>query len=241
MIIGIQEGGLYRLKGKAEQALVHSSISPSELWHRRLAHIHYKALPVVSKVVSGLPELKDRGGLCKGCAKGKNVKNPFPSSDSRAKGILEIIHSDVCGPMTTSSLSGYVYFVTFIDDFSRKCWIYFLKAKDEVLSKFKEYKVMIEKHSEKSIKTLRSDNGGEFTSNEFNEICKKAGIKRELTSPYNPQQNGVAERKNRTIMEAVKAMIHDQDLADVSLGRSSTNNSVCTEQTPAPSNWKQNS
>jgi len=114
--IGLQEGGLYRLKGKAEQALVHSSISLSELWHRRLAHIHYKALPVVSKVVSGLPELKDRGGVCKGCAKGKNVKNPFPGSDSRAKGILEIIHSDVCGPMTTSSLSGYVYYVTFIDD-----------------------------------------------------------------------------------------------------------------------------
>ena len=63
--IGLQEGGLYRLKGKAEQTLVHSSISPSELWHRRLAHIHYKALPVVSKVVNGLPELKDKGGVCK--------------------------------------------------------------------------------------------------------------------------------------------------------------------------------
>ena len=87
-----------------------------------------------------------------------------------------------------------------------------MKAKDEVLSKFREYKVMIEKHSEKSIKILRSDNEGEFTSNEFSEICKKAGIKRELTSPYNPQQNGVAERKNRTIMEAIRAMIHDQDL-----------------------------
>ena len=80
------------------------------------------------------------------------------------------------------------------------------------MSKFKEFKAMIENHSEKCIKTLRSDNGGEFTSNEFSEICKKAGIKRELTSPYNPQQNGVAERKNKTIMEAVKAMMHDQDL-----------------------------
>ncbi len=115
------------MKRKAEQALVHSSISPSELWHRRLAHIHYKALPVVSKVVSGLPELKDQGGVCKGCAKGKNVKNPFPGSDSRAKGILEIIHLDVCGPMTTSSLSGYVYYVTFIDDYSRETWIYFFE------------------------------------------------------------------------------------------------------------------
>ena len=132
VVIGTQEGGLYRLKGKAEQAMVHSTVSPSELWHQRLAHIHYKALPVVSKVVNGLPDLKDsKEGVCRGCAKGKNVKNPFPGSDSRAKGILDIIHSDVCGPMSTTSLSGYVYYVIFIDDYSRKCWIYFLKAKDK--------------------------------------------------------------------------------------------------------------
>jgi len=81
-----------------------------------------------------------------------------------------------------------------------------------VLSKFKEFKALLENQSEKRIKTLRSDNGGEFTSSEFNDLCKKAGIKRELSTPYNPQQKGVAERKNRTIMEAVKAMLHDQDL-----------------------------
>jgi len=162
--------------------------------------------------VSGLLEIKEnREGVCGGCAKGKNVKNPFPSSDNKAKGILDIIHSDVCGPMAATSLSEYVYYVTFIDDFSRKCWIYFLKAKDEVLSKFKEFKALTENHSEKRIKTLRSDNVGEFTSGEFNDLCKEAGIKRELTT-YNPKQNGVAERKNRTIMEAVKAMLYDQDL-----------------------------
>jgi len=91
------------------------------------------------------------------------VKNLFPSSDSKAKGILDIIHSDVCGPMVATSLSEYVYYVTFIDDYSRKSWIYCLKAKDEVLSKFKEFKAVVENHSEKKIKTLRSDNGGEFT------------------------------------------------------------------------------
>jgi len=137
------------------------------------------------------------------------VKNPFPSSDNKAKGILDIIHSDVCGPMATTSLSGYVYYVTFIDDYSRKCWIYFLKAKDEVLGKFKEFQALIENHSEKRIKTLILDNEGEFTLGEFNDICKKAVIKRELTTPYNPQQNGVAKRKNIIIMEAVKAMLHD--------------------------------
>jgi transposase InsO family protein len=87
-----------------------------------------------------------------------------------------------------------------------------LKSKDEVFSKFKEFKALIENLSERKIKILRSDNGGEYTSKEFVNFCKDVGIKRELTTPYNPQQNGVAERKNRTIMEAVNTMIHDQDL-----------------------------
>jgi hypothetical protein len=87
-----------------------------------------------------------------------------------------------------------------------------LKSKDEVFGKFKEFKALIENLSERKIKILRSDNGGEYTSKEFANFCKDAKIKRELTTPYNPQQNGVAERKNRTIMEAVKTMIHDQDL-----------------------------
>jgi transposase InsO family protein len=81
-----------------------------------------------------------------------------------------------------------------------------------VFGKFKEFKALIENLSERKIKTLRSDNGGEYTSKEFVNFCKDVGIKRELTTPYNPQQNGVAERKNRTMMEAVKTMIHDQDL-----------------------------
>jgi transposase InsO family protein len=164
-------------------------------------------------MVTGFPDIQvDHEGICKGCAQGKNVKKPFPSSDSKAKGLLDIIHSDVCGPMSTTSLSRYVYYVSFIDDYSRKTWIYFLKAKNEVFNKFKEFKALVENLSEKKIKILRSDNGGEFTSDEFKAFCKEVGIKRELSTPYNPQQNGVAERKNRTIMEAVKAMIHDQDL-----------------------------
>jgi hypothetical protein len=118
----------------------------------------------------------------------------------------------MCGPMPSSSISGYVYYVSFIDGYSRKTWVYFLKSKDEVFSKFKEFKALIENLSERNIKILRSDNGGEYTSKEFVNFCKDVGIKRDLTTPYNPQQNGVAERKNRTIMEAVNTMIHDQDI-----------------------------
>ena len=140
------------------------------------------------------------------------MKKPFPSSDNKVKEILEIVPSNVCGPISYNSLRGYAYYVYFIDDFSRKTWVYFMKNKDEVFSEFKELKALIENHLEKKIKTFRSNNGGEFTSNEFKELCKYSGIKRELTTPYNPQQNGVAERKNRTIMEVARAMLHDQDL-----------------------------
>ena len=98
--------------------------------------------------------------------------------------------------MTTTSLSGYVYYVSSIDDFSCKTSIYFLKDKNELFSKFKEFKALVENLSEKKINILRLDNGREFTSGEFKTFCSEVGIKRELTTPYNPQHNGIAERKN---------------------------------------------
>jgi transposase InsO family protein len=114
--------------------------------------------------------------------------------------------------MPSTSQRGYVYYVSFIDDYSHKTRVYFLKLKDEVLGKLKEFKTLVENLSERKIKILRSDNGGDCTSNEFGIFFRGVGIKRELTTPYNPQQNGVEEIKNRTIMEAVKTMIHDHDL-----------------------------
>ena len=90
VVIGVEEGGLYKLKGSSDQALLHSTIDPCELWHRRFAHLHYRALPTVRKVVLGIPVLQAKHGVCKGCAQGKNVKKPFPSSESKAKGILDI-------------------------------------------------------------------------------------------------------------------------------------------------------
>jgi len=102
--------------------------------------------------------------------------------------------------------------VIFIDDYSRKTWIYFLKTKDEVFDRFSEFRALVENQSGRWIQVLRSDNGSEYTSNEFVEYCVVEGIKKELMVPYSPQQNGVAERKNRTIVGATRAMIHDQGL-----------------------------
>ena len=98
----------------------------------------------MSKVVIGLPNLNlEHDGTCKGCAQGKNIKNPFPKSDTKTKGTLELIHSDVCGPMPSISLSGYEYYFTFIDDYSRNTWIYLLRNKSKVFEKFKELKALI--------------------------------------------------------------------------------------------------
>ena len=108
-------------------------------------------IPIVIKVLTSLPEIQtNREGVCKGCAQGKNIKNPFPSNNSKEKGILNIVHSYVCGPMSTTSLSRYAYYVSFIDEYSRKTWIYFLKRKDEVFEKFKEFKALVQNLSKKN-------------------------------------------------------------------------------------------
>jgi hypothetical protein len=189
-VIGVRENNLYRLTVRPVQALLHDTISLSELWHRRLAHIHYRALPALGKMVTCLPEIQvQHNGVCRGCALGKNVKGSFLSSDSRSKGILDLIHSDVCGPMTVASLNGYLYYVLFIDDHSRKTWIYFLKTKDGVLARFQEFKAQVENLTRRRIKVLRSDNGGEYISRDFSDFCIEAGS-RGSTQFLNPRKRG---------------------------------------------------
>ena len=146
--------------------MIHDTTNPCELWHKRLSDINYKSLPHVRKIVTGLPNLNlDPEGVCKGCVKGNNIKNPFPKSGTNRQGILELVHFGVCGAMPSTSLSGYVYYVTFIDDYSHKTWVYHFKSKDEVFGKFKEFKALVENILGRRIKTLRSENGGEYTSN----------------------------------------------------------------------------
>jgi hypothetical protein len=164
-VIGVIENSLYKLTIKPVQALLHETIILRELWHRILAHIHYRALPALGKMVTGLPEIQiQHEGVCKGFSLGKNVKGSFPSSDNRSKEILDLIHSNVCGTMNVASLNGYLYYVLFIDDHSKKNCIYFLKNKDGVLAKFQDFKAQVENLTERKIKVLRSDNGGEYTS-----------------------------------------------------------------------------
>jgi hypothetical protein len=212
-VIGTRHERLYKILFQPMRALIHSTSSSSdlcELWHRRMAHFHHGALRVLREIVTGVPDFSlEHHELCKGCALGKYTKTDFPSGDSRATGIIDLIHLDVCGPMSSTSLTSSLYYVVFIDDFSRKSWIFFMKTKGQVFSRFQEFKDLVENQIGKKIRVLRSDNGSEYTSKEFKEFCAGKGIRRELIFPYNLQQNGVVERKNRAIVGAARAMLHD--------------------------------
>jgi hypothetical protein len=129
----------------------------------------------MQNMVCGMPFISlSKNEICKGCMLGKNIKKAFPSSDSRARGILDLVHYDVCGPMSSPSISGCLYYVIFIDYYSRKCWIYLPKAKSDTFDQFKEYKAFIETQTGKHVRTLRTDNGGEFESLQFEDFCKEA-------------------------------------------------------------------
>lgn len=133
---------------------------------------------------------------------------PFPRvSENRSNDLLQIIHSDVCGPVNKTSFGGARYFATFIDDYSGYMTVYCLKSKDEVFQAFKDYRTEVEKQTGKKIKCLRSDNGREYVNKDFDRYLRENGIKRQLTVPYTPQQNGIAERANRTLVEMARTMI----------------------------------
>ena len=138
---------------------------------------------------------------------GKMTKTPFTGHGERSTKLLGLIHTDVCGPMTTQARGGYSYFITFTDDLSRFGCVYLMKHKSEAFDKFKEYQSMVEKQTGKSIKVLRSDRGGEYLSTEFLDYLKVNGILSEWTPPYTPQLNGIAERRNRTLLDMVRSMM----------------------------------
>ena len=122
------------------------------------------------------------------------------------------MHTDVAGPFPVNSLGGSRYYLIFVDDFSRYTTIYFLKRKSDVYSRFVEFYQMCCTWKERPVKFLRSDNGGEFVNKRMNEFCKEKGIQRQLTMPYTPEQNGVSERMNRTIMNKTRSMLKTSGL-----------------------------
>ena len=182
-------------------------VNEAYLWHCRLGHVGDGRLQKLHKDAYLGAFDYESFATCESCIMGKLPKSPFSGIGERAKGVLELIHSDVCGPMPVQARSGSFYFITFTDDFSRFGWVYLMRYKSKAFEKFIEFKNEVEKQSGKSIKTLRSDRGGEYLSTEFTQFLKDNGILAQLTPPYTPQMNGVSERRNRTLLDMVRSMM----------------------------------
>ena len=186
------------------------------LWHRRLCHHNYDGVKKLVKdgLVTGL-KLNSSAApdpICEPCLAGKMNADPFHSSNSRAKQPLGLVHTDVHGPVKVQTVSGYRYWVTFIDDFTRLRAAIPLKRKSDTFAAFKQYKAWAETKTNHKIKILRDDKGGEYMSKEFDEFCTSEGIERQHTVRNRPQQNGVSERANRTMEEGIVAMLFEAGL-----------------------------
>ena len=215
-------GGLYKLfspviSSSKESAYYATSDASLSTWHQRYGHLNMKDLSAISKndLVEGMKTHNNDENVedCESCVLGKMHRLPYPKkSEHKSKTILELVHTDLCGPMQVDSVGGSRYLLTFIDDFSRYTVVYLLKRKSEVLDKFRDFVMSMEKNNQKLknlniVNSLRSDNGGEYQSNAFKKYCSDKGIHQQFTNPHCPQQNGVSERFNRTIVESARSMI----------------------------------
>ncbi|KAI3665587.1 hypothetical protein L6452_44214 [Arctium lappa] len=193
-----------------------ASQQQSWIWHRRLSHLNFRYINklVRGKLVKGLPELKyDKEYLCAPCEKGKMKRaahkpKPEPSTSSP----LELIHMDLCGPMRTQSLGGKKYVLVIVDDYSRYTWVKFLRSKDETPEVLISFLKTTQVKLQRQVKFLRTDNGTEFKNKIVDEYLDSVGISHQYSAVRTPQQNGVVERRNRTLVEAARTMLSQSDL-----------------------------
>ncbi|PKU67431.1 Retrovirus-related Pol polyprotein from transposon TNT 1-94 [Dendrobium catenatum] len=185
--------------------------SRSSPWHARLSHPHHHVLQVLAKLVPSIC-IPSSSFLCRSCNVGKSHKLPFVSSTTTTYTPFSVVHTDVWGPSPVASINGHRYFVTFIDTYSRFCWIYLMHSKDQTFSKFTHFNNLINNMFKTTIKILRSDGGGEFNNHIFTNYLSSHGIIHQLTCPYTPEQNGLAERKNRHLLDIARTLLHNANL-----------------------------
>ncbi|GJW75852.1 putative ribonuclease H-like domain-containing protein [Tanacetum coccineum] len=205
----VPQGGLTCLFAKA-------TLDESNLWHRRLGHINFKTMNklVRGNLVRGLPsKIFENDHTCVACQKGKqhkaSCKTKTVSSISQP---LQMLHMDLFGPTFVKSIMKNMYCLVVIDDYSRFSWVFFLATKDETSGILKAFITGIENLIDHKVKIIRCDNGTEFKNKEMNQLCEKQGIKREFNVARTPQQNEVAKRKNKILIEAARTMLADSKL-----------------------------
>ena len=185
----------------------------AKLWHYRICHRDVRILrnKVYGDLIKGVNITHNSFSgkcLCPYCAMSKSITLPFSKSmTSNVKEKLQLVYTDICGPYRVASKSGYKYFISFIDEYSKMSWIYLLKNKSDAINALKTFHKDISLFYNIPIKAIRSDNGGEFTSNKWKTYCKDNHIVQQFTSRYSPQQNGTAERLNRTLNDMARTSL----------------------------------
>ncbi|GJX52152.1 putative RNA-directed DNA polymerase [Tanacetum coccineum] len=208
---GSESGGLYVFDIDCKLPRVKSNFSilcchvSKCVWHKRLGHPSDQVLKVLK---SSLKITKpDHNDPCDICHFSKQTREPFPLSDHTSESLGDLIHLDLWGPYRITSREGYRYFLTIVDDFSRAVWVYLIKSKDEVFGYFVEFVNLIANQFLKRIKVIRSDNGTEFINNKMEKILKEKGIIHQTSCAYTPQQNGIAERKHRHLLNVARSLL----------------------------------
>ncbi|GKE77569.1 retrovirus-related pol polyprotein from transposon TNT 1-94, partial [Tanacetum coccineum] len=202
---------VYSLDGHSMAGELNSSVkekdSLAQVWHKRLGHISEARLQVLEK--QGLFGKKSLGKLdfYENCVLGKSHRVSFGVVRHTIQGVIDYIHSDLWGPSQVEPLGGKRYFLSIIDDYSRRVWVYILRSKHKGFGKFKEWKQLVKNQIGRMVKKLRTDNGLEFCNWEFEQLCIESGIARHLTIVRTPQQNGLAERMNRTLIDKVSCLL----------------------------------
>ncbi|GJU47723.1 retrovirus-related pol polyprotein from transposon TNT 1-94 [Tanacetum coccineum] len=187
--------------------------SPTQawLWHQRLSHLNFDYINLLSKkdVVIGLPKLKYvKDQLCSSCEVSKAKRSSFKSKTvPSSKGRLNLLHMDLCGPMRVASINGKKYILVIVDDYSRYTWTLFLRSKDETPEVLKDFLTMIQRNLQAPVISVRTDRGTEFLNKTLNAFFKEEGIEHQTSTPRTPEQNGVVERRNRTLVEAARTML----------------------------------
>lgn len=205
-----------------------------ELWHKRLGHLGEGGMRELMK--KGIISASEGQKLkqCEHCVIGKSKKLPYKAGKHTSKSPLDYAHCDLWGPAQPATMGGGRYFMSIIDDYTRKVWVYILKEKSQAFEKFKEWCTEMKLKKSTILKCLRTNKDLEFLSGEFDSFCKANGIQRHRTVPSNPQQNGVAERMNRTLLERVRCMLLSVGLSKEFWGEAICTATVLINNSPSP-------
>jgi transposase InsO family protein len=179
-------------------------------WHERYSHLNFQSLRKLgcADMVCGLPAIDHVDQVCEDCVLAKQKRTPFSQAAKyRAQEELELVHGDLCGPISPPTPAENAYFLLLVDDMSRYMWLTLLRSKADAPAAIMAFQARVEREIDKKLKVLRTDNGGEFTSVQFGKYCAGEGIQRHHSAPYSPQQNGVVERRNQMIVNTARSIL----------------------------------